>query len=114
MPLLSVEMHPKPFLGWLNFLLLPSKRQTEKAKQELLESEDKDFIFPANPLAQAFAEGELNIGTEVKIDGRILSLHGVYPKSDYPAAMVFWDNNKKCYVQFNFLPCYGDYEIVTQ
>lgn len=113
MLLTSVEMHPRFFLGWLNFLILPSRRQTEKARRELLESKDKDFIFPANPLAHAFAEGKLNIGTTVKVDGRILSLKGVYPKTEYPAAMVFWDDSKGCYVQFNFLPCYGDYKITN-
>lgn len=114
MPLTNVEIYPKPGLGWLNFLVLPSKRQTEKAKRELLESQDKEFIFAANPLAVAFSEGRLGIGTFVRIDGRTLSLYGVYRNSEYPEAMVFWDQHRGCYVQFTNFMGACDYEIISQ
>jgi len=111
-PLLSVEAHPIPGLGWLGFLWLPSRRQTEKARQALVNLGEKEFIFAAHPFTEEFANGRLNIGTKVKIDGRVLALEGVYPKAGYPEAMVFWDDRKKCHVQFNFLPCYAGWEIL--
>jgi len=111
MLLLSEEAHLIPGLGFLSSLWLPSQKQTEKARRELAESDEKDFVFAAHPLTQEFAEGKLNIGTRVRIDGRDLTLKGVYPKAEYPYAMVFWDAAKRCHVQFNFLPCYSDYEI---
>ena len=113
MPLLSEEAHPIPGLGFLSSLWLPSRKQTEAARQELAGSNEKDFIFAAHPLAQEFAEGKLNIGTRVRIDGRDLVLKGVYPKAEYPYAMVFWDAAKGCHIQFHFLPCYSDYEIIN-
>lgn len=111
MPLLSEEAYPIPGLKILSSLWLPSQKQTEAARRELAESNEKDFIFAAHPLTQEFAEGKLNIGTRVRIDGRDLILKGVYPKAEYPYAMVFWDNAKGCHTQFHFLPCYSDYEI---
>jgi hypothetical protein len=113
MSLLSVEAYPIPILGQLSFLWLPSRRQTEKARQALVNLKEKEFIFAAHPFTQEFAEGKFNIGTKVKIDGRLLTLEGVYPKGGYPEAMVFWDDQKKCHVQFNFLPCYAGCEIIN-
>ncbi|MDI6777740.1 MAG: hypothetical protein QMD77_00955 [Patescibacteria group bacterium] len=86
--------------GWLDSLWLPSRKQTETARQELLQSFDKEYIFAANPPAQAFAEGKLTIGQMIVVDGRQLILKGVYPKMEYPEAMVFWDHPKGRYVQF--------------
>lgn len=111
MPLTSEEAYPIPGLKFLLSLWLPSQKQTEEARQELAESNEKDFVFATHPLTQEFAEGKLNIGTRVRIDGRDLVLKGVYPKAEYPYAMVFWDAAKRCHVQFHFLPSYSDFEI---
>jgi len=97
--------------GWLDFLWLPSWGKTEKARQELLQSPDKEFILAANPLARAFVEGELKIGDQVKVAGKTFIFKGVYPKEEYPGAMVFYDHHKGKYFQYNF-PIIDEFEIV--
>ena len=113
MPLTSEEYYPIRELGRLANFWLPSRRQTEKARKELAENPEKDFVFAAHPLTQEFAEGKLNVGSRVKIDGRDLILKGVFSRVEYPYAMVFWDAAKGCHVQFHFLPYYGGYEIIN-
>lgn len=67
---------------------------------------------PVMPIVQAFAEGRLNVGSVVKIDGRALQLEGVYPKAEFPEAMVFWDHHKGRHVQFTAWGCGDDFLII--
>lgn len=111
MPLTSIEAKPIPSLDWLQFLWLPSRRQTEKARKEVKKDE---CPYLAYPIVEAFADGRLNIGSKVRIGGRVLVLEGVYPKAEFPEAMVFWDRNKRRHVQFTTWGISDDFLIIPE
>ncbi len=110
MPLMSIEAKPIPGLGWLRFLWVPSRKKTEKAIQELRKSKFPcDLMFP---LVRAFATGEMMVGIMIMANGRRLVLKGVYPKMEFPEAMVFWDDDKGRYVQFTAHGCPHDFVVI--
>jgi len=107
---MSVEARPIRSLRWLDFLWLPSKRQTKKARRILIK--ELECYFPSIAV-QAFIDGSMVVGTVVQIDGRTLALRGVYPKMELPQAMVFWDSTKKCHVQFTRWEPLRDFQIIN-
>ena len=111
MQLTSIEIKPKFGLGWMKFLWLPSRKQTEKARQEVKKNECSCL---AHPVVEAFADGRLTIGTNAMIDGRVLLLKGVYPKMEFPQAMVFWDSRKGCHIQLTVWGRPDDFIIMKE
>jgi hypothetical protein len=73
-------------------------KKTERARCGL--DKRNHFLF-ARPIIKAFSDGRLSIGTMINMGGRKLTLEGVYPDVELPEAMVFWDEEKKCFVRFS-------------
>lgn len=103
----------KPFFGLrrFNWRRIPSRKQTMRAWQELA---DKKKIYPVGSLAQAFANGDLTVGTNLIMNWRRLVLEGVYPDIKFPKAMLFWDFFKNCHVQFDGWSQRDDFQIIRR
>lgn len=107
---MGIETSPTPG-GWLDFLIVPSKKETEKARRNLLQADDKELIFKANPLVKEFAEGRLRINMTIATDdGQALVLKGVCSGTRFPLAMVFWNPHRGRYTQFT-IPVHGKIQI---
>ncbi len=111
MPLKSVESKPVFFFRWLKFLWVPSRKETRKARQDLMNGKQ---TYLTGSLVRAFDRGDLAIGTNLIMDGRRLILKGVYSKMEFPEAMVFWDYYKKRYVQFTGWGWNNDFQIIRK